>query len=109
MPSNYLPISLLPSFHKLLETIMCKQIKTFLIDNTILYEYQFGFRSKHSTNFALLDVVQTLYEKLDSGCYGLGIYLDLQKAFDTVDHDILLWKLHTTDSAGKVCNGLKAT
>ena len=91
--SNYRPISLLPAFHKILEKIMKNRLYDFLSDNNILYEFQFGFRKNRSTNLALLDVVNDIYSNLDNKKFGIGIYLDLQKAFDTVNHEILLQKL----------------
>ena len=73
---------------------MKNRLYDFLSVNNILYEYQFGFRKNRSTNLALLDVVSDIYNNLDNKKYGIGIYLDLQKAFDTVNHKILLHKLN---------------
>ena len=92
--SNYRPISLLSVFNKLLEKIVYKRVYSFLTKNNLLYEYQFGFREKHSTSLALMDVVDYCYKTLDEGNKMLGIFFDLQKAFDTCDHDILLEKLY---------------
>ena len=58
----------------------------------ILYDYQFGFRKFHSTNFALIDVIDNILEHLDVRDCGVGICIDLQKAFDAVNHDIILRK-----------------
>jgi len=58
--------------------------------NNILYDYQFGFRKHHSTTLALIDVVEDIYQHLDNNEISTGIYLDLKKAFDTVNHNILL-------------------
>ncbi len=93
MLKNYRPISLLSNFDKLLEKIVYKRLLNFLNKEKILYEYQFGFRAFHSTSLALIDVVDNIYEELDRGNFVMGVFLDLQKAFDTVDHCILLEKL----------------
>jgi len=61
-----------------------------MIQNDMLYDYQFGFRKFHSTNLALIDVIDDIIEHLDARDCGVGICIDLQKAFDTVNHDILL-------------------
>ena len=66
---------------------------TFLNLHNCIYELQFGFRSKHSSNHALLSLTEMIREALDSGKLACGIFFDLQKAFDTVDHQILLKKL----------------
>lgn len=92
-PTNYRPISLLSIFDKLLEKLMFNRLISFIEDNAILYKYQFGFRKNYSTSLALIDVVDNIYENLDTNQTVVGIYLDLTKAFDTVNHDILLYKL----------------
>ena len=58
-----------------------------------LIKNQFGFRENHSTSHALIDVVEYIYKSLDDNKFVFGVYIDLKKAFDTVDHDILLAKL----------------
>jgi len=62
--------------------------------HNVLYKYQFGFRKNYSTALALIDVMDNIYEKLDEQYFVIGIYLDLQKASDTVNHEILLHKLY---------------
>jgi len=64
-----------------------------LFSNNILYEYQFGFRKFHSSGLALIDVVDNIFEHLDNCDSGVGICIELQKAFDTVNHRILLREL----------------
>jgi len=60
----------------------------------ILFEFQFGFREHHSTTLALIEITDTIRRHLDQGNYVLGLFVDLTKAFDTVDHEILLYKLN---------------
>jgi len=88
MPSNYRPISLLSIFDKLLEKLMAVRLNNFISLNNILYKYQFGFSKNYSTTLAVIDVVDKIYEHLDKGETGLGIYRHLKKASDTVNHDI---------------------
>ena len=70
--------------------------------NNVLYEYQFGFRPNHSTCLALIDVIDNIYEQLDARFKVCGIYLDVQKAFDSVSHNILLDKLYLYGIRGVV-------
>ena len=93
-PSNYRPISMLSVFDKMLERIMYKRFFSFLDKHNILNRYQFGFRPKHSTTLSLIEVMDEIYKNLDNGYMSVGIFLDLQKAFDSVDHGILLDKLN---------------
>jgi hypothetical protein len=92
--SNYRPISLLSIFNKLLEKIVYKRLYCSLDKNKILYKNQFGFRKKHSTSMALLEIVDLRYQNFDINNKVVEIYFDPQKAFDTVDHKILLHKLY---------------
>jgi len=73
--------------------IVHTRLYIFLSSNNILYEYQFGFRKFHSTGLALIDVVDNIFEHLDNCDSGVGICIDLQKAFDTVKSRIFLKKL----------------
>ena len=91
--SNYRPISLLSNLNKILEKIVHDRVYTFLEDSQCIYSLQFGFRKKHSTNHALIEITETIRQALDNKNIACGIFVDLQKAFDTVNHDILISKL----------------
>jgi retron-type reverse transcriptase len=91
--ANYRPISLLSNISKIFERIMYNRIEDFLDEYDIIYEYQFGFRKKHSTNHALLSIVESIRKDLDNKTFSCGVFVDLEKAFDTVNHNILLAKL----------------
>ena len=90
---NYRPISLLSNINKLLEKIVHERTYNFLEKFNCLYKYQFGFRKSHSTNHALIEITEKIRKALDSRKFACGIFVDLQKAFDTVNHEILLKKL----------------
>ena len=91
--SNYRPVSVLPILSKILERLMYNRILNYLNNNNLLYEYQFGFREKHSPNLAMIYLVDKISNALQNGEYVLGLYLEFSKAFDTVNHKILLEKL----------------
>ena len=91
--NNYRPISLLSIFNKILEKLVFSRLIKFLNGNNILYDKQFGFRSKHSTMQAILSITDKIQGAIEEGSYSCGIFLDLSKAFDTVNHDILIQKL----------------
>ena len=91
--NNYIPISLLSIFDKIMEKLMHKQLYDFLQEHNILFQNQFGFRKNNSTTFALLQITEKIKETIDNKKYGCGIFIDLSKAFDTVNHEILLRKM----------------
>ena len=91
--TNYRPISLLPVFSKILEKVVHKRLYSFLLMNKILYPRQYGFRHGHSTCDAVLDFTHDMLEALENRESSIGVYLDLSKAFDTLDHGVLLKKL----------------
>ena len=105
--SNYRPISLLSIFNKILEKLVHSRVYTFLCKNSLLYDFQFGFRKHHSTNLALIETMDYCYEKIGNKNKVMGIFLDLSKAFDTVDHNILLSKLHAYGIRGSMFEWFK--
>ena len=92
--SNYRPISLLPLISKVMEKVIHDQISTFLNSRNLLYNYQSGFRKNHSIDFCLSFLNDKIPKGFDQGLITGMILIDLQKAFDTIDHDILLQKLY---------------
>ena len=88
--SNFRPISLLSNINKIFEKLVHSRLYSFLNLHNYIYEFQFGFRSNHSTNYALLSLTESIRNALDGSNFACGIFLDFQKAFDTVDHNILL-------------------
>ena len=91
--SNYRPISLLPIFNKIFEKLMYTRIFDFVTKQRILYPHQFGFQKQKSASLAILDVCTKLLEVIEDKGFSCCIFLDLAKAFDTVNHEILLRKL----------------
>ena len=90
---NYRPISLLSSISKVLEKLIYDRTVAFLVSNNIFSDSQFGFRQKHSTVHAILHFINHVTSAIDEHSHNLGMFLDLSKAFDTIDHQILLYKL----------------
>ena len=91
--SNYRPVSLLSNIEKIYEKIMYSRVMEFLDHSNQIYSRQFGFRKGHSTSHILTNILERIREHLDSGGFACGVFVDLQKAFDTVDHEILISKL----------------
>ena len=92
--SNYRPISLLPQFSKILENIYHSRLMAFIDSNQILYKSQYGFRKQMSTSLAIIELVEEITNSLDNHESTVGVFIDLKKAFDTVDHGILIEKLY---------------
>lgn len=103
--TNYRPISLLSVFSKIIEKILAKRIISFLEENNILSNSQHGFREKRSTMSALYSILDFIYKQLDKNNKVMAVFVDLTKAFDCVDHEILVRKLEAYGLRGN-CNNL---
>ena len=90
---NYRPVSLLTATSKIIEKVVHIQLTKYLNENKLLYISQYGFRGEHSTELAALELVDRIHIDLDQKKCPIGVFMDLSKAFDTLDHNILLYKL----------------
>ena len=108
IPGNYRPISVLPAISKIMERILHDQLYNYLTNFDLFSDTQFGFRKFHSTAGALLDCNNEWYINLDRKMFNLVVLIYLKKAFDTVDHQILLSKLELYGIKGQAINLLKS-
>ena len=90
---NYRPISVLPFFSKMFEKVMYNRLAHYLDTYTILTHNHFGFRKNHSTYMALLSLIDDISNELNNKNHSVGIFIHLSKAFDTIDHNLLLKKM----------------
>ena len=93
--NNYRPISSLPNISKLFEKLIKNRLSKFLEENKCLFSRQFGFINKHSTNYALIDLTETITirKAIDDNTFACGVFLDFKKVFHAVNHGILFKKL----------------
>ena len=105
---NYRPISLLSNIGKVIEKLMHTRITKFLNKHKCFFPSQYGFRSKHSINHALIEITEKIRDALDNNSFACAVFVDLQKAFDTVSHKILLEKLQHYGVRGVANNWLKS-
>ena len=90
--TNYRPISLLSNFSKIFEKLLYQRLDTFTRKHSIVSPFQYGFRAGHSTTHAVTDVITMVYDNINDKKFTAVNFLDMKKAFDTVDHDILVNK-----------------
>ena len=106
--TNYRPISVLPIFSKVFEKCIYNRLLSFINECNILTSNQYGFREGHSTSHALINFIRNVTNAIDNEEAMLGIFLDLSKAFDTLDHDILIYKLELYGIRGVVLDLFKS-
>jgi hypothetical protein len=105
---NYRPISLLSSISKVLEKIVAEKLLHHLISNDLLYQHQYGFLPKKSTEHNLFHIVNYITKALNDSSFCIGVFLDLKKAFDVCSHKILLKKLKRMGINGTTYNWFKS-
>ena len=103
--TNYRPVSLLPQFSKHFEKLFNNRLNNFIEKHKLLTESQYGFRANRSTSMALIDSLEEITSSIDQKKHAIGIFIDLKKAFDTINHDILIKKLERYGIRGVVWNG----
>ena len=101
---NYRPVALLPQFSKLLEKLFCKRLSKFIEKYKLISDSQYGFRSNRSTSLAILDLIEELTSASDNSKYTIVVLIDLRKAFDIIDHTLLLKKMEHFGMRGIVNN-----
>src|SRR5688572_2166110 len=101
-PANYRPISVLPYFAKYFEKIVYVRLSNYINTYNLIHQTQHGFQQGHSTYMALLDMEDRITKAIDANEFAVGIFIDLAKAFDTVDHTILLKKLENLGIRGSI-------
>lgn len=100
--TNYRPVSLLPQFSKILEKLFSDKLDKFMDKHRLLTDSQYGFRTNRSTSLALTELIEEITNSIDQKKYAVGVFVDLKKAFDTINHDILINKLERYGIRGVV-------
>lgn len=106
--SNYRPVSLLPQFSKILEKLFVDRLDAFVGKYELLNDHQYGFRSNRSTSLAVMEFVENTATAIDKKQYAVGVFIDLRKAFDTIDHSLLLQKCEQYGIRGVALHWLKS-
>ena len=97
---NYLPVSVLSCFSKILERIIYNRFYSFFSENNIFHKNQFGFQKQNAPDWAIVHLKNKILKSFENNFYALGVFIDPTKAFETVDHNILLWKLFHYEVSG---------
>ena len=105
---NYRPVSTLPIFGKIFEKVIYERLYSFFISQRLINHQQFGFRKGHSTSHALNLSINHINKAVNNKEHVLAIFIDLSKAFDTIDHNILLHKLSHYGIRGNAYNLVKS-
>ena len=108
MIEQSLPISILLTFSKIFERIISNQMLAYVDKYNILNDQQYGFRKGRSTYLALIELHDKITSAIDNKKFTIGVFLDLSKAFDTVDHGILFSKLEHYVFRGRIYDWLKS-
>lgn len=103
--TNYRPVSLLPQFSKILEKLF---IYKFIDKHKLLFESQYGFRAQRSSSMALLELIEEITSSIDKKKFAIGVFTDLKKAFDTINHKLLIKKLERYGIRGVVLHWIKS-
>ena len=106
--NNYRPIAIINAFSKIFEKIISKRLVSFLTQNNFFFQEQFGFLQGRSTNHAVMKILNIITSALNEGKYSILVLLDVQKAFDSVKHSILLYKLENAGIRGVVLDWFKS-
>ena len=106
--TNYRPISLLSQFSKILEKLFGERLDHFIETNKLLTENQYGFRANRSPAMALIELTEEIIKNIDKKMYTVGVFVDLKKAFDTINHNILIRKMTKYGLRGVVSNWLES-
>ena len=103
---NYRTISVLSCFSKMLEKIMYKRLFNPLSEHNLLYQKQLGFQQGHSTEHAIMQLIDQINDTFENNCFAFGIFIDISKGFETVDHQILISKLKDSKVILKIENNI---
>ena len=106
--SNYRPVSLLPQLSKILEKLFNNRMEKFIEKYHLMHASQYGFRTNTSTSMAILEFLEEVTSSLDKKKTTIGVFIDLKKTFDTIDHTLLLKKLHCYGIRGLVNTWIKS-
>ena len=106
--TNYRPVSLLPQFSKILEKLFNNRLDKFINKHKLLSDSQYGFRANSSTSLALTESIEEITNAIDHKLHSVGIFIDLKKAFDTINHNILINKLERYGIRGLVLHWVRS-